>query len=78
MTLPIHIRQIAEEVLTDKQREAFEYELAGLGLQKTAARLGVTRGAVRDRLHGAHLKLHAAGIRLDEFGRWTLEQEEAA
>jgi predicted DNA-binding protein YlxM (UPF0122 family) len=77
-TLPPAVREIAERILTEKQREAFELELAGWGMMRIARRLGVTKGAVVDRLHNAHTKLQNAGVKMDEFGRWSVEEEVAA
>jgi DNA-directed RNA polymerase specialized sigma24 family protein len=70
--LPPDVRRTAERSLTTKQREAFELELAGLGTLGIARRLGVTKGAVVDRLHNAHIKLAKEGVRMDEYGRWHL------
>ena len=76
--LPSEVRDIAARELTAKQREAWELELQGLGVRKIAARLDITKGAAADRLEAAYLKLRKAGVRQDEFGKWSVEQEEAA
>ena len=75
--LPSDVREIAERVLTTKQLEAWQLELRGLGVRKIAARLEITKGAASDRLEAAYLKLRKAGVRQDEFGKWSVEQEEA-
>lgn len=72
-SLPPEVREVAERVLTPKQREAFELELAGWGLQRSADYLNIRRVAVRDRLTGAHKRLLDAGLRMDPFGRWYIE-----
>jgi len=76
--LPSDVREIAERVLTTKQREAWELELRGLGVRKIAARLEITKGAASDRLEAAYLKLRKAGVRQDEFGKWYVSEEVAA
>jgi DNA-directed RNA polymerase specialized sigma24 family protein len=73
-SLPVGVREVVERTLTEKQREAFELELAGWGVMRIARRLGVTKGAIVDRLHNAHTKLSKEGVRMDEFGRWYLER----
>jgi hypothetical protein len=72
------VREIAERVLTRKQLEAWQLELAGWGMAPIGRRLGITKGAVVSRIDGAHLKLHKAGVRQDEFGEWYVEEEVAA
>jgi len=76
--LPPTVRVIGDDVLTAKQREAFDLELAGWGLQRIARRLGIAKQSVDARLDGAHRKLRHAGVRQDEFGRWFVEEEVAA
>ena len=78
MSLPTEVRTVAVDVLTEKQLEAFLYECAGIGPQRIARMVGVTKGAIVARLDGAHLKLYKAGVRQDEFGRWSLEGGVAA
>jgi hypothetical protein len=77
-SLPDDVREIAIRELTEKQLEAFIYECSGLGVQRIARMVGVTKGAIVGRLDGAHLKLGKAGVRQDEFGRWSVEEEVAA
>lgn len=76
--LPPHIQAAATRVLTDKQLEAWTLELAGWSQQRIAYRLGVSRGAIRDRLTAVGHNLEAAGIVQDEHGAWTLTSTEAA
>jgi hypothetical protein len=76
--LPSDVRERAERVLTAKQLEAWQLELRGLGVRKIAAQLGITKGAAADRLEAGYLKLRKAGVRQDEFGKWSVEREEAA
>ena len=77
-SLSAEVRTIAEKVLTPKQLEYWQYELAGWKPYPIATRLGVTKSAVRDRQHNTHKNLLNAGVRMDEFGRWTVEEEVAA
>lgn len=72
--LPAEVRDIAERILTPKQLEAFKLEQAGLGLQRIARLLGVTKTAVVSRIDAAHLKLLRAGCRQDASGRWFVEE----
>lgn len=68
------VRDAATEALTEKQLEAFVYECSGVGVQRMARLIGVTKGAVVARLDGAHLKLERAGVRQDAFGRYYVEE----
>lgn len=72
-SLPDDVRCIATEVLTEKQLEAFVYECSGIGVQRIARLVGVTKGAISGRLDGAHLKLRKAGVKMDGSGRWYIE-----
>lgn len=76
--VPPHVREVVAETLTDKQLEAFQLELAGWGIARSARWLGIRRTALRDRLDGAHRRLLAAGVRQDEYGRWHIERKDAA
>jgi DNA-directed RNA polymerase specialized sigma24 family protein len=76
--LPSDVQSIAESVLTEKQREAWELELVGFGMMRIARRLSLSKGAVVARIDGAHRKLRRAGVRQDEFGRWYVDEEVAA
>lgn len=73
-TLDPVVREAAAKVLTEKQLEAFIYECSGIGVQRMARLIGVTKGAVVARLDGAHLKLERAGVRQDAFGRYYVEE----
>lgn len=70
--LPQEIQDLAKSILTQPQLEAFILDLAGDSTYTTAARLGVSRSAVRDRLRNAHAKLSAAGLVQDEDGTFRL------
>lgn len=72
--IPDHIRTMAQEVLTEKQFEAFELEQAGWGIMRIARHLTLTKTAVADRIHNAHTKLEKTGVRMDEFGKWYIEE----
>lgn len=81
-SLPPEVRAVAEEHLTEKQLEAWKLELAyaaqGGGVRKIAMHLGVARTTASDRLEAAHRNLRQNGVTLNEFGRWTVRQQEAA
>lgn len=77
-SLPPGVRQVAERELTSKQLEAWKLHLAGWGMIKIARHLGVTKGAISDRLHNAETKLLNERVRMDEFGQWTISEEVAA
>jgi len=74
VTLPAHIRTIAEEALTAKQFEAFELEQRGVGMMSIARHLSITKGAAVSRIEGAHLKLRKAGLKMDASGSWFVEE----
>lgn len=71
--LPADIRTTAETVLAPGQLEAFKLELLGYGTRRIALELDLSRGAVTDRLTGAHRNLLRAGIRQDGSGQWRKE-----
>lgn len=77
-SLPENVREIAERVLTDKQLEAWKWEIAGDSQRQIAARLMITKGAVMSRLDGVELKLRKAGVVQDRFGQWSMSEEVAA
>ncbi len=77
-SLPVNVRDVAERELTSKQLEAWRLHLAGWGMMRIARQLNVTKGAVADRLHNAETKLLNEGVRMDEFGKWTIVEEVAA
>lgn len=72
--LPAEVREVAEEILSRSQLEAFRLECDGHGTMTIARRLMLTRSAVRDRLHNAHTRLLKVGLRLDENGNWRREE----
>lgn len=74
MTIPAHIRTIAEEVLTEKQFEAFELECAGWGMMRIARYCDISKQSVAARIDGAHRKLGRAGVRQDANGDWYVEE----
>lgn len=69
---PVEVRVLAESVLTEKQLAAFKLELAGLSVRAIGRHLDVARSTATDRLESAHSALRKAGVRQDEFGRWSL------
>lgn len=56
-TVPPEVREVAERVCTPAQLEALKLVGEGYGYKRAARMLGVTTGAVRDRLNGAYLKI---------------------
>lgn len=52
-TLDARIRDIAHQVLTPKQLIAYKLDANGMSQTDIANHLGITRRAVRDRLHDA-------------------------
>jgi len=74
MPLDPRIRDLAEDILTAKQFEAFELEQQGYGMMTIARRLSITKGAAVSRVEGAHLKLRKAGVRMDGSGQWFVEE----
>ncbi len=48
---------IAEEVCTDKEREALAYHFAGVSIRRIAVTLGISRSTVRSRLENATRKI---------------------
>lgn len=77
MSLPAHIRTIAEQVLTEKQLQAFELRF---GQRWSHDRIGnyleIRKQSVMDRLDAAELRLRKVGVRQDANGDWY--EEEAA
>lgn len=59
LDIPEAIRQIAESSLTRKQLVAYQLSSNGLSEQRLAVYLGISRRAVRDRLHAADVKIRA-------------------
>lgn len=57
MTIPSHIRTIAEEVLTEKQLVAYRLSVNGMSERDIAIHLRISRRAVRDRLQEADVKI---------------------
>lgn len=51
------IRTIAQQVLTEKQLTAYRLHANGISERHIALHLGITRRAVRDRLHEADVKI---------------------
>lgn len=76
--LPPTVKAIAEAVLTDKQLEAWQLELAGQGIRPIAWRMKVTPRVIADRLVRVHQLLLEHDVRQDEYGRWHLDTTEAA
>lgn len=72
------VREVAERLLTIAQLEVFRLECDGVGTMAIARRLGLTRSAVRDRIHNAHTKLERGGAVQDASGKWSMEKEVAA
>jgi hypothetical protein len=77
-SLPTDVREIAERVLTQKQLEAWKLELRGMGIRPIAFELDVTPRVITDRLARVHQLLLKTGVRQDEFGKWTIDEEVAA
>ena len=77
-SLPAEVQEIAEQVLTQKQLEAFKLELAGLGTRAIAHSLSASRESIRDRLRAAARRLHDAGVHQDASGHWHIDEEVAA
>lgn len=72
------IQDLARKVLSDKQFEAWELELAGYTSRRMMWLLGVPRSTILSRLEAAHLNLLNAGIRIDPAtGRYYLEEPAA-
>lgn len=53
MTIPAHIRTIAEEVLTEKQLEAWLLWEDDLGYGTIGQKLGLSTSGARNRVHAA-------------------------
>lgn len=77
-TLPPHIQEAAEKVLTQGQLQVFKLELAGLSKRGIALHLDLPRTTVYDRLQSTERTLRLNGITQDEFGRWHTTERTAA
>lgn len=73
-TLEPRIREIAEQVLTDRQLEMWKLELDGRGTRFIGLRLDLPRTTVRDRLTAIHRSLRRSGVRQREDRSYYLEE----
>ena len=73
--LPDEIRDLAAELLTPNQLEAWTLETRGITQRGISWHLDISRSAVLDRLDAAHRKLRKAGVRQDlATGNYYLEE----
>ena len=73
--LPDEIRDLALELLTPAQHEAWTLETRGITQRGISWHLDISRSAVLDRLDAAHRKLRKAGVRQDlTTGNYYLEE----
>lgn len=74
--LPDEIRDLAAELLTPAQHEAWTLETRGITQRGISWHLDISRSAVLDRLDAAHRKLRKAGVRQDlATGNYYLEYQ---
>lgn len=71
-SLSPEVQQLAEDVLTEKQLQAWKLELAGLSLHEISRHLDLSRAAIKERLDGAYRKLRKSGLTQDGSGAWSL------
>lgn len=75
MTIPSHIRTIAEEVLTEKQLQAFDLRFEhGWSHDRIGNYLEIRKQSVMDRLDAAELRLRKRHVLQDANGDWYVEE----
>jgi DNA-binding CsgD family transcriptional regulator len=72
--LPATVRDVAADVLSQRQLEAWKLELAGNSIRAIAVIQSVSRTTARDRLRDARRRLRDAGVVQSTTGKYYLRR----